>query len=57
MGRTLVLVETILPYELTRDLDTVGSYDFDQTIFKNTIQAPRLGGVTRRAAARASPAK
>ncbi|MFI8961818.1 carotenoid oxygenase family protein [Streptomyces sp. NPDC053493] len=28
-GRTLALVETALPYELTRDLDTVGPYDFD----------------------------
>lgn len=56
-GRTLVLVETTLPYELTRDLDTVGAHDFDQTIFKDAIQAPRLGRVTRRAAARASPAR
>ncbi|GAA2816464.1 carotenoid oxygenase family protein [Kitasatospora paracochleata] len=28
-GRTLALVETALPYELTCDLDTVGPYDFD----------------------------
>src|SRR5262249_41283999 len=28
-GRTLALVETALPYELTRDLDTSGPYDFD----------------------------
>lgn len=28
-GRTLALVETALPYELTRGLDTVGPYDFD----------------------------
>ncbi|MGW5429323.1 carotenoid oxygenase family protein [Streptomyces sp. NPDC004059] len=28
-GRTLALVETTLPYELTRDLDTKGPYDFD----------------------------
>ncbi|MCF3131231.1 carotenoid oxygenase family protein [Streptomyces olivochromogenes] len=27
-GRTLALVETALPYELTRDLDTKGPYDF-----------------------------
>lgn len=28
-GRTLALVETALPYELTPGLDTVGPYDFD----------------------------
>ncbi|QNE20247.1 carotenoid oxygenase family protein [Kribbella qitaiheensis] len=28
-GRTLALVESSYPYELTRELDTVGSYDFD----------------------------
>ncbi|TDW18663.1 carotenoid oxygenase family protein [Kribbella kalugense] len=27
-GRTLALVESSYPYELTRELDTVGSYDF-----------------------------
>ncbi|ADI10529.1 carotenoid oxygenase [Streptomyces bingchenggensis BCW-1] len=40
-GRTLALSETTLPYELTRDLDTQGPYDFGGTLHTAMTAHPK----------------
>ncbi|WAL67504.1 carotenoid oxygenase family protein [Amycolatopsis cynarae] len=41
-GRTLALVESSLPYEVTRELDTVGPYDFDGALRTPMTAHPKL---------------
>ncbi|MFF4574908.1 carotenoid oxygenase family protein [Streptomyces sp. NPDC001410] len=45
-GRTLALVETALPYELTCDLDTKGPYDFDGRLGTAMTAHPKTCPVT-----------
>ncbi|MEU9137422.1 carotenoid oxygenase family protein [Streptomyces sp. NPDC048404] len=45
-GRTLALVETALPHELTRDLDTVGVYDFGGKLGTAMTAHPKVCPVT-----------
>ncbi|MCT9003606.1 carotenoid oxygenase family protein [Streptomyces rhizosphaerihabitans] len=45
-GRTLALVETALPYELARDLDTVGAYDFGGKLSTAMTAHPKVCPVT-----------
>jgi carotenoid cleavage dioxygenase len=45
-GRTLALVETALPYELTRDLGTLGPYDFDGRLGTAMTAHPKTCPVT-----------
>lgn len=45
-GRTLALVETALPYELTCDLDTVGPYDFGGRLHTAMTAHPKTCPVT-----------
>ncbi|MEV6558044.1 carotenoid oxygenase family protein [Nocardia sp. NPDC051756] len=45
-GRTLALVETSYPYELTRELDTVGPYDFDGKLRTAMTAHPKTCPVT-----------
>ncbi|WP_107654973.1 carotenoid oxygenase family protein [Nocardia suismassiliense] len=45
-GRTLALVESSLPYELTSDLDTVGAYDFDGRLGTAMTAHPKTCPVT-----------
>jgi carotenoid cleavage dioxygenase len=41
-GRTLALVETSFPYELTDELDTVGPYDFDGRLSTAMTAHPKI---------------
>ena len=41
-GKTLALVETALPYEVTTDLDTVGPYDFDGRLATPMTAHPKI---------------
>ena len=41
-GRTLALVETSFPYELTNQLDTVGPYDFDGRLTTAMTAHPKI---------------
>lgn len=41
-GRTLALVESSLPYEITTDLDTVGVYDFDGKLADAMTAHPKI---------------
>lgn len=41
-GRTLALVESSLPYEITTDLDTVGVYDFDGKLADSMTAHPKV---------------
>ncbi|MET9266315.1 carotenoid oxygenase family protein [Amycolatopsis sp. NPDC004079] len=41
-GRTLALVESSLPYEITTDLDTVGVYDFDGKLADSMTAHPKI---------------
>ncbi|MFG1609811.1 carotenoid oxygenase family protein [Actinoplanes sp. NPDC049265] len=41
-GRTLALVESSLPYELTNDLDTIGAYDFDGELADSMTAHPKI---------------
>lgn len=41
-GRTLALVETSLPYEITNDLETVGAYDFDGKLVDSMTAHPKI---------------
>lgn len=41
-GRTLALVETSLPYEITNDLDTVGAYDFGGKLVDSMTAHPKI---------------
>ncbi|MFI5779519.1 carotenoid oxygenase family protein [Nocardia sp. NPDC051570] len=45
-GRTLALVESSYPYEMTCDLDTVGPYDFDGTLRTAMTAHPKTCPVT-----------
>ncbi|MEU8825346.1 carotenoid oxygenase family protein [Streptomyces sp. NPDC048636] len=45
-GRTFALVENALPYELTRDLDTKGPYDFDGRLRTAMTAHPKTCPVT-----------
>ncbi|WP_328611384.1 carotenoid oxygenase family protein [Amycolatopsis sp. NBC_00345] len=41
-GRTLALVESSLPYEITRELDTVGPYDFGGELADSMTAHPKI---------------
>ncbi|MBB4682832.1 carotenoid oxygenase family protein [Amycolatopsis jiangsuensis] len=41
-GRTLALVESSLPYEITRELDTVGGYDFGGALADSMTAHPKI---------------
>jgi carotenoid cleavage dioxygenase-like enzyme len=41
-GRTLALVESSLPYEITTELDTVGVYDFDGELADSMTAHPKI---------------
>ncbi|WP_041783479.1 carotenoid oxygenase family protein [Mycolicibacterium chubuense] len=41
-GRTLALVESSLPYEITNDLETVGAYDFDGELVDSMTAHPKI---------------
>ncbi|GAB3205736.1 carotenoid oxygenase family protein [Nocardia tengchongensis] len=45
-GRTFALVESSFPYELTRELDTVGPYDFDGKLTTAMTAHPKTCPVT-----------
>lgn len=45
-GRTLALVESSFPYELTCDLDTVGPYDFDGKLRTAMTAHPKICPIT-----------
>ncbi|WP_216895384.1 carotenoid oxygenase family protein [Nocardia alni] len=45
-GRTLALVESSYPYELTCDLDTVGPYDFDGKLHTAMTAHPKICPIT-----------
>lgn len=41
-GRTLALVESSLPWEVTRDLETVGAYDFGGALRDSMMAHPKI---------------
>lgn len=41
-GKTLALVETSLPYQITNDLQTVGAYDFDGRLVDSMTAHPKI---------------
>ena len=41
-GKTLALVETSLPYEMTNDLETVGAYDFGGKLVDSMTAHPKI---------------
>jgi carotenoid cleavage dioxygenase len=41
-GRTLALVETSFPYELTNELDTIGPFDFDGRLSTGMTAHPKI---------------
>ncbi|MGB3230520.1 MAG: carotenoid oxygenase family protein [Mycobacterium sp.] len=41
-GKTLALVESSLPYEITNDLDTVGAYDFGGKLTNSMTAHPKI---------------
>jgi carotenoid cleavage dioxygenase len=41
-GKTLALVESSLPYEITNDLQTVGAYDFDGKLMDSMTAHPKI---------------
>lgn len=45
-GKTLALVESSLPYEITNDLETVGCYDFDGRLNDSMTAHPKICPVT-----------
>ena len=45
-GRTLALVESSLPYEITSELETVGVYDFDGELADSMTAHPKICPVT-----------
>ena len=45
-GKTLALVESSLPYEITNDLETVGAYDFDGKLVDAMTAHPKICPVT-----------
>src|ERR1700752_2515529 len=45
-GKTLALVESSLPYEITNDLKTLGAYDFGGKLVDSTPAHPKIGPAT-----------
>lgn len=45
-GKTLALVESSLPYEITNELDTVGAYDFGGKLANSMTAHPKICPVT-----------
>ena len=45
-GRTLALVESALPYEITTELETVGVYDFDGELADSMTAHPKICPIT-----------
>lgn len=45
-GKTLALMDTALPYELTPDLDTLGAYDFAGKLIDSMAPHPKICPVT-----------
>jgi len=45
-GRTLALVESSLPYEITNDLETIGAYDFDGKLVDSMTAHPKICPIT-----------
>lgn len=45
-GKTLALMDTALPYEITHDLDTVGAYDFGGQLVDSMAPHPKICPVT-----------
>lgn len=41
-GKTLALVESSLPYQITNDLETVGAYDFDGKLDNSMTAHPKI---------------
>ncbi len=41
-GKTLALVESSLPYEITNDLETLGAYDFDGKLIDSMTAHPKI---------------
>ena len=41
-GKTLALVESSLPYEITNDLETVGAYDFGGKLVDSMTAHPKI---------------
>ena len=41
-GKTLALVESSLPYEITNDLQTVGAYDFGGKLINSMTAHPKI---------------
>ena len=41
-GKTLALVESSLPYEVTNDLETVGAYDFGGQLVDSMTAHPKI---------------
>jgi carotenoid cleavage dioxygenase len=41
-GKTLALVESSLPYQITNDLETVGAYDFDGKLVDSMTAHPKI---------------
>ena len=47
-GKTLALVESSLPYEITNDLETVGAYDFGGKLVDSMTAHPKICPTTGR---------
>ncbi|MDX1889772.1 carotenoid oxygenase family protein [Mycolicibacterium sp. 050158] len=45
-GKTLALVESSLPYEITNDLETVGAYDFGGKLVDSMTAHPKICPIT-----------
>lgn len=45
-GKTLALVESSLPYQITNDLDTIGAYDFGGKLVDSMTAHPKICPVT-----------
>lgn len=45
-GKTLALVESSLPYEITNDLETIGAYDFGGKLVDSMTAHPKICPVT-----------
>ena len=41
-GKTLALVESSLPYQITNDLETLGAYDFDGKLVDSMTAHPKI---------------
>jgi carotenoid cleavage dioxygenase-like enzyme len=45
-GKTLALVESSLPYEISNELDTIGAYDFDGKLVDSMTAHPKICPMT-----------